>query len=315
MGLPAEDVATLVSLVRNHLLLAEVATRRDLDDPVTIRAVTNAVGDRQTLDLLAALTEADSLATGPAAWGPWKAGLVADLVYRVALVLRGDELPPPAVALLSAEHRGLMSKMRDAGADARPVVLAAVPRVTIVAPDKPGLLAAVTGVLSLHGLDVRSADVAGEDGVALEVFAVQPGHGRWPDWERVGADLDDVLHDRIRLDEQLAKKAAAYETGRHKTATAEVRVTLDNAASAGSTVVEVRAADQVALLHRITSTLFEHELDVVAARACTLGDEVVDAFYVKDGTTGGKVTEPQRLRAISEAVRETLVVTQGQDQT
>ena len=80
MGFAPEDVAVLVGLVRNHLLLAEAATRRDLDDPATIEAVAAAVGDRQQLELLAVLTEADSLATGPAAWGQWKAGLVADLV-------------------------------------------------------------------------------------------------------------------------------------------------------------------------------------------------------------------------------------------
>ena len=43
-----------------------------------------AAGDRPTLELLAALTEADSLATGPSAWGAWKAGLVAELVERAA---------------------------------------------------------------------------------------------------------------------------------------------------------------------------------------------------------------------------------------
>jgi [protein-PII] uridylyltransferase len=311
MGLPTHDVETLVSLVGNHLLLADLATRRDLDDPATISAVTEAVGDRQTLDLLAALTEADSLATGSAAWGPWKAGLVADLVHRAGLLLQGSVLPPPAVALLSEEHRGLMSKIRDAGGTSPPVVLAAEPRVTIVAPDRPGLLASVTGVLSLHGLDVRSADVAGEDGVALEVFTVQPGHGRWPDWEKVSRDLDDVLHDRIRLDEQLAKKAAAYESGRPKKVAKEVRVTLDNGASANSTVLEVRAPDQVSLLHRVTSALFENGLDVVAARACTLGVEVVDAFYVKDKTSGGKVTDGARLKVITEAIRETLLSNPG----
>ncbi len=247
MGFARDDVGTLVNLVRNHLLLSELATRRDLDDPATISAVTRAVGDRQTLDLLAALTEADSLATGPAAWGQWKAGLVADLVHRAAAVLEGDELPPPATALLSAEHRTLMSQLRSAGATALPVLVPGDSRVTVVAPDRPGLLASVTGVLCLHGLDLRSADVASEDGVALEVFVVDPAHGRWPDWKVVGADLDLVLDGRLELEEQLAKRAAAYDSRRAGLEKIEIKVTVDNGASVGSTVVEVRARDEVAL--------------------------------------------------------------------
>ena len=64
MGLPPDDVDVLVAMVRHHLLLPDVATRRDLDDPATIDAVARAVGDRTTLELLDALTEADSRATG-----------------------------------------------------------------------------------------------------------------------------------------------------------------------------------------------------------------------------------------------------------
>ena len=90
MGFAPEDVAVLVDLVRYHLLLPDTATRRDLDDPTTITRVARAAGDRLTLHLLAALTEADSRATGPSAWGPWKAGLVADLVERVDKLLLGD---------------------------------------------------------------------------------------------------------------------------------------------------------------------------------------------------------------------------------
>ncbi len=90
MGFPPEDVAVLVDLVRYHLLLPDTATRRDLDDPTTISRVARAAGDRVTLHLLAALTEADSRATGPSAWGPWKAGLVADLVERVDKLLLGE---------------------------------------------------------------------------------------------------------------------------------------------------------------------------------------------------------------------------------
>ena len=82
LGFPPDDVDILVSLVRHHLLLSELATRRDLDDPATVDAVVRGRGRPHRLELLAALTEADSRATGPAAWGSWKAGLVADLVRR-----------------------------------------------------------------------------------------------------------------------------------------------------------------------------------------------------------------------------------------
>ena len=200
-----------------------------------------------------------------------------------------------------------MSQVRASGSTARPVIVPGESRVTVVAPDKPGLLASVTGVLCLHGLDLRSADVAGEDGVALEVFVVDPAHGRWPDWTTVSGDLDDVLGGRLELEERLAKRAAAYGRRRVTPGPIEVRVTLDNGASAGSTVVEIRARDEVALLHRVTTALFANELDVVAARACTLGDQVIDAFYVKDRATGHKVDDPSRLQTISTSIREVLV--------
>jgi [protein-PII] uridylyltransferase len=315
MGFSPDDVRTLVTLVRNHLLLAELATRRDLDDPATIEAVTRAVGDRQTLDLLAALTEADSLATGPAAWGTWKAGLVADLVQRAGLALAGDELPPPTVALLSAEHRTLMARLREEGPTADAAVIPDGSRVTVVARDHPGLLASVTGVLCLHDLDLRSADIAGEDDVALEVFTVEPAHGRWPDWDKVASDLNGVLDGKVDLAGALAKRDATYERTGNPLVPVGVRVTIDNLASSTSTVVEVRAPDEASLLHRVTAALFASDLDVVAARACTLGDEVVDAFYVRDRLTPGRIEEPSRLRELASSLETLLDRSKSGDET
>lgn len=82
LGLPPADVDVLVSMVEHHLLLADVAMRRDLTDSATIQLVADAVGTSEVLDLLWGLTEADSLATGPSAWGSWKAGLVDDPFHR-----------------------------------------------------------------------------------------------------------------------------------------------------------------------------------------------------------------------------------------
>lgn len=80
MGFRARDVDVVGRLVRHHLLLVEVATSSDLDDPRTAAGVAAAVGDVSTLELLTALTEADALATGPQAWSPWRKQLVDTLV-------------------------------------------------------------------------------------------------------------------------------------------------------------------------------------------------------------------------------------------
>jgi [protein-PII] uridylyltransferase len=300
MGFGDADVATLVSMVRFHLLLPDIATRRDLEDPATIDAVAAAVGDVETLQLLSALAEADGLATGSSAWGPWKAGLVAELVNRTADRLtgkpssRGTRWPTEA-------HRELVAEVRRA---ARPAVILDPPRVMVAAIDRPGLLASVAGTVALHGLDVRSADATSEDGVAVEVFTVEVSRGSWPDGAKLREDLDSVLGGRLALDQELSAKAAAYAGHRRAWSPHEIvpQVTFDNGASASATVLEVRAADELGLLHRVTRALFDCELDVVSARVSTIGSEVVDAFYVRDAS-GGKVTEPADLQRIEAAVR------------
>jgi [protein-PII] uridylyltransferase len=92
LGLVPADVDILVTMVEQHLLLPDVAMRRDLTDPVTIEQVADAVGTVEVLDLLHALTEADSLATGPSAWGDWKEELVTELAARVRHVLGGGDV-------------------------------------------------------------------------------------------------------------------------------------------------------------------------------------------------------------------------------
>src|SRR5690606_25773967 len=58
IGLPPADVEIVAKVVRHHLLLPETATRRDLDDPLTIQKVAATVGSREVLELLAALAVA-----------------------------------------------------------------------------------------------------------------------------------------------------------------------------------------------------------------------------------------------------------------
>jgi [protein-PII] uridylyltransferase len=95
VGFRPADVDTIARLVRHHLTLVEAATSEDLDDPATAERVARSVADVPTLELLAVLTEADALATGPAAWSPWRKRLVETLVERVRrhLHLRSVSVP------------------------------------------------------------------------------------------------------------------------------------------------------------------------------------------------------------------------------
>lgn len=299
MGFPPDDVAVLTSLVRLHLLLPDMATRRDLSDPATTERVAGEVGSRPTLDLLAAMVEADSRATGPSAWGSWKAGLLRELVDRTTLVLEGRR-PPAPTTWLTEEHRVMMATVREHG---QPALALDDPTLSVIAPDRPGLLSAVAGVLALHGLDVRAASVDGEDGIAVEIFTVEPARGRWPSMVGLAEDVSGVLAGSLRLEERLAERARTYRSDLqavppHLVAT---RVAIDNGASEHATVVEVRAADVIGQLHRITGALFSCEVDVVSAHVSTFGPAVVDAFYVR-GPDGGKISDRASLSRIEQAI-------------
>ena len=208
MGFEPEDVEILVDLVRHHLLLPDTATRRDLDDPTTASNVARAAGSPVTLHLLGALTEADSRATGPSAWGGWKAGLVAELVRRADRELAGEAKPSGPVPIPPA-YRALIEEVRHSGL---PSVSLDPPQVVVAAPDRPGLLSAVAGALALHGMDVRAANVSGEGGVAVEVFTVEVARGTWPDTARLREDLAAVLADHA-ADRGTAVRAGAGLSG------------------------------------------------------------------------------------------------------
>ncbi len=215
LGLSGADTATLETLVRFHLLLPEVATRRDLDDPGTAAGVAAAVGDRDTLELLAALTEADSLATGPAAWGAWKAGLVAQLVELTAAVLEGRNLPGERATSPGPEQEALL-------ATRRLQLVAEDSQVTVAAPDRPGLLATVAGVLTLCGLTVRSATTMSDPATSMALlrFQVAPTFDRLPDWNRVRADLEAALEARLPVPALLEERDRHYSRYRRASSAA-----------------------------------------------------------------------------------------------
>jgi [protein-PII] uridylyltransferase len=294
LGLPEGDIAVVTDLVRHHLLLPDTATRRDLGDPATIDIVTRAVGGTATLELLHALTIADAAATGPAAWSDWKAGLITELVRRASAAMAGEHLPE--FEATTATQRALAERGELA-------VDLSGSQLTIVAPDRSGLMSRWAGVAALHRLAIRSATAtsvstaAGR--MAITTLEVAPKFGSLPDVEALAADVRRAFDDNLPLHDRLREREQAY---RAATVSAPPPLVLwFDDESHHSTIVEVRTHDSDGLLHRLTKVLADASLDVRSARIQTLGAEVVDAFYIVDAD-GNSVDDSVRRKDIEAAL-------------
>ena len=301
MGMSESDQRIISLLIEHHLLLADTATRRDLSDDATITMVAGHLQSTVVLDLLHALTQADSLATGPSAWSDWKAELVALLVERARHVLGGGDMtevmwrlfPDASVLELMATGEIEIRTQPD--------------RVTVVSPDKPGTFSRVAGVLSLYNMDVLGAEAhSDEQGMAASEFRVSSQHGDI-DWEPIENNLRLALSGRLALDSRLADRAANARPRRATSALAPAAPTVrfDDSASSNATFLEVRAPDMVGVLHRITKAIADCGLDIRHARVLTLGNEVVDSFYVRE-PNGGRINDEAYKNEISRAILHSL---------
>lgn len=336
LGLSPEDCETVATLVRHHLLLAEVATRRDLADDSALGRVVLAVGTAERLRLLYLLTRADARATSASMWGEWRASLVREAFLKALGLLQDrtpqrldwrkaelrqvlarrhpvsalpeidhhlEELPPSYLTAFrtseQVEHFALMRPAPEPG-EVRIRVLEAASEITLLvaARDRPGLMASVSAALAVHGIDVLSARVfTRSDGVALESYRVVDAFGQ---------PITPDEWERVRVDigqdvaERLARRTADYSAAQSDAGPARVRV--DNNSSDFYTVIEVRAPDSVGLLARLARALYEQGVDVHMAKIVTEGISAVDTFYVWE-TSDGRLDE-SRFGPVARALEE-----------
>jgi [protein-PII] uridylyltransferase len=303
LGLSERDVEILVLMVQHHLLLPDVAVRRDLSDPSTISLVAEAVGgEQEVLALLHALTIADSKATGPSAWGAWKEELVADLVSRVTHVFGGGDVREATWTLFpDAETLAMM-------ATGEHHVRTFADRIVVVYRDAPGAFSRIAGVLSLHGIDVLTARAHSDEPQlgrvsmgASEYRVHVPKRGL--DWDPVVRDLGRAVRGELAIESRLAERARTYRRRRAMQAQrpGPPQVIFHDDASTDATVIEVRCTTKIGILHRITKALAEVGLDIRHATVQTVGLEVVDTFYVRNWSAE-LITDPAHRVEIERAI-------------
>ena len=294
MGYESSDVDLLVDMCRHHLLLPDAATRRDLDDDGTIRAVAATVGSLRLLDLLGALTEADSIATGPSAWNQSKSHLVSTLVDRAGHVLGGGEATEVITTRFPGpEQRAMMSQ----GTYACRIV---DDTITVVQPDRPGAFYRVAGVIALNGLDIVSAAAHTETGVALSEFKVAAGSDI--DVRRLEDQLERGVHGRLAIDARVDERRKTYARAQKRMSArpSPTAVRFDDDISEASTVIEVTGPDAIGFLYRISRAFAEIGVAIWSARIQTIGDAVIDSFYVTHN--GRKISDADHQSEIERAL-------------
>ncbi|KGN36734.1 [protein-PII] uridylyltransferase [Knoellia subterranea] len=306
LGHSDDDVATVVSLVREHLTLIELATRRDHSDPLTIDAALAAVdGDRERFELLVALTEADAVAAGPKAWTDWRAALLGQLATAVRA-----RLDPATPAFGEAEPSLVPDDLVTTLAAGEPFV-DVVPnggsyRIDIADRDRLGLFADTAGLLAAEGLVVRTAVLRTVEGVAVNEWHVESPSDAVPEKDRLVRGLMRLATgDRgplSLLDRR--RQFAARPSGASTIGTpGQPRALVVPGASTDATVIEVRAHDRPGLLHELGMAFAKAGVSVRSAHIATYAGQTLDTFYVSDFS--GRPLEPAKVAQVVAVVIDT----------
>jgi [protein-PII] uridylyltransferase len=172
--------------------------------------------------------------------------------------------------------------------------------VTMIAPDRRGLLSKAAGVLALNSLRVHSASVNSHQGSAINTFAVSPHFGSPPAAELLRQQfilaLDgelDVIGSLQRRDRDTAQQGTRVGDTPMAVPVNHVpappRIRWFDGTSPGELVVQIRTVDRPGLLARLTAVFERDGVDIAWAKVTTLGSSVLDAFCI----TGHRVNRDE----------------------
>jgi [protein-PII] uridylyltransferase len=231
LGYSEQKIDKINLLVRNHLLMEQIAFRRNLNDPETLNNFTSRFKSTEELDLLYLVTYADLSAVNPAVWTSWKSEMLSEL-YRKSrsmlvdqisgedLLMSGTYFIPGEISkhsdLISDEH---VQEHIDSITDAsyiyhftdeeiathieeiqKGIIVSTLfkeldnfTEVTVITMDFPSLLSKICGVLSINDANIHDAKIfTRRDGVVIDTFNVTDF--------RTHGKLDSTRYDKIHKD-------------------------------------------------------------------------------------------------------------------
>jgi [protein-PII] uridylyltransferase len=211
LGYSEEEIEKVTFIVKNHLLMEQVAFRRNLNDPETLNNFTSQFSSEEDLDMLYLATYADLSAVNPAIWTSWKSELLAELYRKTSAMLKeqvsGEELLMSSTYVIPREiskHSPIISEShvlehiesindiaytnqfsdeeiaRHIEEIQKGVTVSALfkelndfTNITVITKDFPSLLSKICGVLSINDANIHDAKIfTRKDGIVIDTFNV-----------------------------------------------------------------------------------------------------------------------------------------------
>ncbi|CAB4757051.1 unannotated protein [freshwater metagenome] len=300
LGFDEADCAQIALLVREHLLLSAVATRRDLEDPATIAFVVDKLKDPESLQLLHALSISDGEATGKSGWSDWKAGLVANLVSRCLEAMAGIKpVSQPDLLPIEPITEDLKISIVDGPENKEQI------EIEIIAKDQTGLLSAVAGLMTISRLNVRSAKTRTTDDIAIMRWLVElDANAVMPTAEKLLDQLKKALSGDLDLGRKIEERIENYRKYPGIPTPPPV-VFASNDLATNATIIEVRMHDRPGILFSVARAISRFGVDIKSAIVSTLGAEAFDTLYVTD--LSGQPLTGERAQLLATKVENILI--------
>jgi [protein-PII] uridylyltransferase len=338
MGLSVEDRDLIGFLVKHHLLMVETAFRRDLHDEQVILRFAPKMENLYRLKMLYLLTYADIKAVGPEAWTSWKNTLLMELFLKASHFfergavagpfLKGDEIIQKLQESLSpeiiseyGEHlpdrylscyppEEIVHHIEMARSIEKELLLVewkmereTQAKVTVCTKDRYGLFSKITGSMFLSCLNILEAQIhTWGNGIVLDTFWVEDATkdiGRR--LQQFKKDLEEILSGRVSLKNLLSKRKESNRIKQKVIPRVSGEVKINNLDSDFYTIIEIIGEDRLGILYEITDALTDFGCDIHFARISTLGNSIVDVFYVQD-TLGEKIREKNRTDQLKKTI-------------
>lgn len=320
---------TVSFLIRNHLVMEQIAFRRNTGDAKTIEEFASLFPTPEHLDLLFVLTYADLSAVNKNVWSSWKETLLQELYLKTRRCLLKQEAvsEPEYPEYLSqhiaafkgtqyttaftvdeiADHVTIISSLDSVETRFRHDASHSI--VTVITRDAQFLLSTLCGVLSANDISIIDANIfTRNDGIVIDQFRVVDSATlstlTLEQENKLQNDFVEVLRNHETLNHLFERHHRRWKRRAKPLFHPNIRVDVVFHDIGKYTIMDVYGPDMTGFLYKITQAISKQGLKISFAKLATRGDGIVDTFYISE--RNGKKISNRELMGLREKILHTI---------